>query len=422
MPRLFLFLCLLAPFLPEVFAQTSGEGRTSGTYASPPDTSRPDVQVGFAFYPTGLWSPTPGFGVGVGLKATHLLFPQSELLVAAFPAQHSGIYTASFYTSDPYAAPAYGLLSVRYETTGRQWFYGLGPASDSGNQIAVKQENVELEGRFGVYLKGRQILIQPLLRWRYTLSKGFDNHEPGAFDRLDQRSQQALLLALGDPALGFSAADGQRSGFLYGLEALYDRRDRRFTTRRGVLATATARRFNESETSLQFDRFGANLYGFVPVTETSTLALRTFAARTINRGDAPIPFYLLPALDGSVALGFPLGRFYSNDLFLASAEYRFLLFNALNVIGLEGVVAVSAASVYDNLWDQFTPRVTLDRSLPESLERYPLRPTLGVGARLVSLYEDKVFFSGLFGFSTEGFGIVTFAFVQDLRVLRPLIR
>ena len=422
MVRLFLFLCWLAPLFQEAFAQTFGAERTSDTYASPPDTSRPDVQVGFAFYPTGLWSPTPGFGVGVGFKAAHLLFPQSELLVAAFPAQHSGIYAASFYTGDPYAAPAYGLLSARYETTGRQWFYGLGPASDLDNQIAVEQENVELEGRFGVYLKDRQVLVQPLLRWRYTLTKGFDNHEPGAFDRLDQPSQQALLLALGNSASGSPLADRQRSGFFYGLEALYDRRDRRFTTRRGVLVTATARRFSERGTDLQFDRFGANVYGFVPITETSTLALRTFAARTINQGDRPIPFYLLPALDGSVALGFPLGRFYGNDLFLASAEYRFLLFNALNVIGLEGVVAVSAASVYSNLWDQFTPRVTLERSLPESQERYPLRPALGVGARLVSLYEDKVFFSGLFGFSTEGFGVVTFAFVQDLRVLRPLIR
>ena len=425
MLRLLLFLSGLAAFSLSAAAQTSEDSsaaRTSAVYTPPPDTSRPAIRAGFAFYPFGLWAPTAGFGVGVGFEAEHLLFPRSELLVAAFPAQYSGVYTASFYTNSPYTDPVYGLLSARYETTGRQWFYGLGPTSALEDQIAVEQEDIEVEGRLGVYLVGRQLLLQPTLRWRQVLTKDFENREPDAFDRLSERSRRNLLLALGDPASGFPSADRQRSGVLYGLEALYDRRDRRFTTRRGLLATATARRFSESGTDLRFDRFGVNLYGFVPITASSVLALRTFAARTVNRGDAPIPFYLLPALDGTVALGFPVGRFYGNDLFLASAEYRFLVFNLLNVVGLEGVLAVSAASVYDNLWDQFTPRLTLDRSLPERLERFPLRPAIGVGGRLVSLYEDKVFLNGLVGFSAQGFGIVLFAFVQDLRVIRPLVR
>ena len=149
------------------------------------------------------------------------------------------------------------------------------------------------------------------------------------------------------------------------------------------------------------------------------LALRTFAIRVINRGGGPIPFYLLPALDGNVAVGFPLGRFYGNDLFLASAEYRFLVFNLINVIGFEGVVALSAASVYDDLLEQFRLGLTLGRSLPDDPARYPLRPTLGLGGRLVSLYEDRALFGGLVGFSAEGFSFTLSAFVHDLRLLRP---
>ena len=407
MPPILLFLlALTAPF-----------PTAAGSVGADPAATRPRLSAGVLLNP--VWSRTNGFGVGAALRADHLLWAGSSLRLVARPNQHLGRYGLTFRTADPHASRLYGMANGFYETMGRHWYYGLGPATVEEAEVTVERERSEVELRVGTSLAGGRVFVEPRLRLvRYRVN-GYRPWEPGALEALDERSREHLRYVAGE------TGSAVRDGAWYGLGAGVDTRDARARSTRGLLVQTTYERYTSgAEPNVRLDRLGASAYAFLPLGRllpagagAQVLTLRVAVETTRDRGEAPVPFYLLPSLNGGLASGYAWDRFVGADLLALSLEYRMLLFDAFGLLGLEGLLSLHAASVYDDLFAQFEPAVSFERRLAPGRRTYPLRPGLGVGARVVSLFEDRVYLEGTLGLSPEGLGAVSIGFVYDLRSL-----
>ncbi len=382
----------------------------------------PGVALGFKFYPEALWSSSAGIGVGVGLEFENLIHPGSELLLTAEPAWHRGLYSASFFTADPYEAPAYGMLGVFYRDDGAYYFFGLGPGSSKDNRVAVEFRALETEARVGLYALDHRLLIQPNVRYHRLDTNDFRDKDPRAFEQMDPESRRMLLFLKGNMDTGFGERWETLDGFSLGMDLAYDRRDDPKLTRKGVLLTLTGRYFVSRQPSdIQFGVYGLGVYGFVPLSARGdVLALRALAMTTDDRSDFPLPFYLLPTLGKSLVTAFSSNRFVGDDLLLLTAEYRRPLFNGFNVMGMEGVVGVSAGNVYDNFFDQFELGLSFDRDMAPGQVRYALRPAVEMGVRLLKF--DEVFLTAMLGYSAEGIGLNLTKFIHPLQSRRPKVR
>lgn len=417
---------LLAAFL---FAPLSPP---DAAYASPSGADTTGVGVrssgGFILSLRPVWSRTAGFGIGVGYKVAPLPLVGGQLRLMARPNQHMGRYAATYFTSDPYRSPFYGAVNVFYETVGRQWYYGVGPGTAEASVVAVEREQREVEVRLGATFLEHRLFVQPLVRYARHEVDGFRPWR-GSFEALDTRSRRNLLFAAGDTASGVVGASAVQEGFWYGLAAGLDTRDARARPTRGVLVQASAQRYTpQGGSDVRLDRFYESVHAFVPLGRLvpfgpggQTLGLRVVAEHARNRGDVPIPFYLMPSLDGRHQPGLAQDRYFGNDLLAVSLEYRLPVFAAFGLVGMDGLVSVHLGGVYDDLFAQFDPAVSFEApALPGGTvgaPSYALRPSLGLGARIVSLYADSVFLEGTLGLSAEGLATAGFGFVLDMREL-----
>lgn len=377
-----------------------------------------EPEVSAKFYPEALWGPTPGFGIGVGVEVENVPAARMRFLATAQPAQHEGLYSLAFTTADLHAAPRYLLLKTRYATTGRQWFYGLGPAAAEGDRIAVEKRSFDAALRFGQRFFGGRLLAEPRLALRADGARDFENDDDGAFARLDPASQENLRASLGR----LPGSQRAQLGLAPGLRLAFDTRDQRGLTTRGFYAEAAAHQYESlDDLDLRFRQYAFSAYGFLPMPlgERHVLALRAQLALTDRLGGARVPFYLLPVLEDRLLPGFPRDRFFGHDRLALGAQYRFPVWNAFGLLELEGFLGAGAGSVYDDLGEQFDLALTFDDALAPNRESYPLRPTASTGLRLLPLFRDQAFFSVAAGYSAEGFNTLTFRFVYDGQTLRP---
>lgn len=366
--------------------------------------------------PRPLWSRTSGFGAGAGLRLEQLVLSDDRLELTVWPQQHLGQYVLYYATADPFAAPVYGSVAGTFETHGRQWFYGLGPATQPGTMLAVEKKRWEAELTFGLQWRRGLLHAHPFLRYSRHHVEDVREWQAGAFEALSPASRANVLFAAGDPASGYASATATQEGLWYGLTLGYDSRDARMRPSRGLLAQATVRRFAPiGALDLRFDRYEVRAHAFLPLGPGSVAAVRAAAARTHDRGSVPVPFYLLPGLGPALQPGLAWDRFFGSDLLALSIEYRRLLFDVLGIVGLEGTLSLHAANVYDDLFAQFAPRIDFDGEVAAGRDRYPLRPALGIGARIVSLFDDAVYLQGTLALTPEGLGAAGFGFVYDLR-------
>lgn len=372
---------------------------------------------------TPIWSRTTGFGIGGGLEVDHLIRAGTRLRVVARPGQHVGRYGVTFYTSDPHRARLYGIVNGYYETTGRQWYYGLGPASDASTRFTVERSRVEAELRAGAtWLDGR-LFVQPLLRLTQHRVEGFRPWKDASLDALREQSRTNLLFTTGGSDL--TGEGTVFSGVWYGLSAGFDTRTELNRPERGLLVQATAERYAPTGgPEVRLDRIGGAAYVFVPTGRFipigpggQVLAFRLLVEHARARGQQPVPFFFLPSLGAAEIAGFGRDRFFGNDLLALGLEYHILLFDAFGIAGIEGLFSLHAGNVYDDLTEQFTPRLTFEKHLEAGAGTVPLRPALGVGMRVVSLFDDRVYMQATVGLTPEGFGYAGFSFVSDLRAL-----
>lgn len=375
-----------------------------------------DVAVNLRPYPLALWGPRAGLGLGAGLVVHNLGLDGSQWLLTAAPAWHEQVGTFSFATSDPRTAHNYALLDARLAHTDRLWFYGLGPRSSNDSQVALTATSFDARLRFGRSFARQRVLVQPHVALKQHHVTSVEDVDDGAVDALDPASQANLRAVSGD---GDVLGDRQL-GIRYGLDVAYDTRDRRHGATRGVLLQATVlRHAGLLDGDLRFDQLTLDGYGFVPLGRRHRLVLRLRLDATRDRGDAPIPFFLLPSLDGQLVPGFARHRFVGSESLVSSLVYRFPLVQISDLFVLEGHAGVHAATVYDDLADQFTLDVSFDETLDAERDAVPLRPAASTGVRLGPIFRDETYVDVAVGVSPEGVSGVRLSLVRSLTSVRP---
>lgn len=374
------------------------------------DAASPELDASFRLFPAPLWSRSAGFAAGVGFEVENSLRPYDRLLVAAKPGQHLGRYSATYFAGDPARQALYGLANVYFETTGRRWYYGAGPASSMRDRIAVEKRMIEAELRGGIQVLGRRLFLQPSWAFHRQDVRDVRNWDERALMRLSAASLRHLDAASGS----LPGTSALQRGISYGTAAGLDLRDRPYRPRRGVLLQASMRRFRFQEPgNLRFERYAVGAYGYLPL-RGGVLSLRTLLELTEADGDVTLPFYFLPSLDGRTLPGYAIHRFFGNDLFALTVEYAVPLFQFANVVALDALFSAGAGSVYDDISEQFEARISFDDVFDDGAGAYPLRPSAATGIALESDargWDVRI----LLGWGTEGLRLVKFGFVHDVQ-------
>ncbi len=378
-------------------------------------TSDPTLDIQPRIYPLALWGTQSGFGLGAGLSVHHLGWTGSHALLTAKPAVHQGRYTLSFATHDPYTSAGYGLIDLRYDTNGNQWYHGIGPASQEQNRVGLDRTTMAARLRLGGYVAGRALLIQPLIGVLHHQTHTVRDEDDGAQDRLDPPSRRALNAAAGE----LPGTEDRQTGLVYGLTVAVDTRDRHTLPRRGIHVQARARRYEELRTpDLRFDRYGIDAAAYLPLSGYHRLSIQARTTITDPRGTAPLPFYLLPRLDAQTMPGFARDRLYGPDRIHLRLAYHFPILQFRDAFLAEGTVTVDAGNVYSDLADEFTFDLSFDDVTESNQTNYPLRPGASMGLQIAPLFKDTVLFEGSLGISPEGTTLIRLGFATDLRALR----
>jgi hypothetical protein len=380
-----------------------------------------DVSFRPRLAPSALYSTNRGFGIGGGVGVSNLVGGGSDLAVDLRLQQHFQSVRAALYTGDPYDAPVYGFVSGTASTTNRRRFFGIGPfVARGGDPLLITHDAFDVEARVGAYPLGNSgLFVQPGLRFLYDYSGQISEASEGALTDLDATSQAAVTSVLGDDRYGLSA----------GLEVASDLRDWRPYPRAGTFASASARRFYALDGSgLRFNRYSLSGVGYLPIRGRTTIILQGFAAVTrSDDGDdgqpQTIPFYYLPVLDDRIATAYQQDRLTGRDVLAGGLGIRVPIRDFLGVYGIDALAIGFLGNAYQDVFDQFTPKVSFDpEAVPTAEGRALLRPALGLGLGIVNLDKERVVVGGLVGFAPGGFTVATVRVAYDLRDARPLFR
>lgn len=386
-------------------------------HGQPAPSSEPQWNV--RVYPLDLWGPRVGWGFGAGVVAHDVMRPGSQMLVTAAPAAHETVGTLSLASADPHEADTYVVLDARAATTTRQWFYGLGPGSRKDAKVALDMNAWWTRLRVGQRLGASPATVQPHLTLMQHDVNGLSEETPDALSRLSAASRRAIpgQAPTAPSPSALRPADARQVGIRAGVDVIVDTRERAYGARRGVLLQGTASTYEALDQDLRFHRLDLRAFGFLPLGGRHRLALGLRTALTDRRSNRRLPFYLLPKLDGHTAPGWARDRFYGSDLASVRLVYRFPIAQFRDLVTLEGHVGAHAATVYDDLGDDWS----LDLSFEERIGAgdAPFRPSASAGLRIGPLFRDETYVDVAVGVSPEDVTGVRFTFVQSLRGLRP---
>jgi hypothetical protein len=371
--------------------------------------------------PSALYSSSRGFGLGGGVQITGLTAPDAALRLEARVAERLQGIRASYYTGDPMARPVYGRLGMAATTTSRYPFYGVGPRSRRESKLYLDHLSAEVEANVGWYpFRHTGLLLQPVARFRFDRSRGYEAARDSALFYLDPASRAHIDSLQGT----------DRYGVAVGLEALSDTRDSEASPTRGYFVQGGATRFFATDGSgLGFQRFEVNAYGFTPallhlrfLPERGALFVR--ASGVVTRPDAgdDLPFFYQPTLDHEQIAGYPQSRFVGRDAVSLGLGARGTIFQAIGAILVEGMGMAMVGGAYNDVFEEFTPRVTLDPEPDLTGERIPLRPSVAFGVNFIYIDRDRPLLGALVGFGPEGFVLASFRLIYDLRTYRPQAR
>jgi len=354
--------------------------------------------INLRVYPSDVWTPRVGPGIGVGLVGHGLVRPHDQWLLTAAPALHEQVATASFASANPQAATRYVLVGGRGLHTDADW---LGPAD---RRTVLARSSAQLRLRAGQHLLNQRLLLQP--------------HLALSHDRVDAVDRPGNGNPEFDEAL--PAANSRQTGLRIGMDVQFDARDAAPAPTRGLLLQGTWTRYAPLDgTDLSFDQVDLDASGYAPLGGRHRLALRLSTTLTRPRGDAPVPTYMLPTVGGTVVPGWSRGRFVAPDRLLASALYRFPLLHYERLAAIDGHVGAHLAGAYDRIGEQFAADVSFEDDVSLSSGDRPLRPSASVGLRFAMPRRDHVSLELAVGVSPEGVSAVRFSLTRALQALRP---
>lgn len=368
-------------------------GSAWGQVGFPGAPEEPGVNV--RLYPTDVWGPRSGIGVGVGLVGHQLLKPDDLWLLTAAPARFEQVGTLSFTSANPRRARRLFQVRIRGLHSDRGW---IGP-------WALERSALHARLQAGQVFFGRRLLVQPHLTLVHNTVTGVQ--ERSGISRPSQ------------PAVGPVPSPREKShtGVRAGVDLRLDLRDRPLITTRGLMLQGTFDRYVPVDGArLRFDQFDLDAYGYVPLGGFHRLAIRGALTLTSQRDEARVPIYMLPTLGASTIPGWARAQFVGPDRLVGSLLYRFPLYRLEQVALLEGHLGVHLGSVYQDVGDQFRPAVRFDEV--EEPGAPPLRPAASIGVRAAMPFRHRSTIDLAVGVSPDGVSAAQITVVRRLQALR----
>ena len=376
---------------------------------------RPIVSVG------ALYSGSRGFGVGGGFAASNMALRGDHLQVEGRLAQRvQGVFGA-YMTGEPERAPVYATLAGSVITSSRFPFQGSGPHADPAGRLFLDRLQYEVQAALawqpaGVYGP----LVQPFVRYRVDELRGSEEARVGS----------GAFVSAADRARVDALAGDTRRGVAVGLGALSDSRDNEGRPSRGAFVQGSAERFFATGGSdLRFNRARFIGYLFRPApfplpfqAERGAVFVRVSALVTRPDGDDDLPIVYLPVLERDDLVGWPVRSFVGRDALSIGVGARGVLIRNLARFRFEGIALGLLGAGYDDVFREFTPRVTLSDDAVAAGAGVPLQPSLGLGVNLHYRDRERPLVGALVGVSPGGIAVTSFRLVFGLDRYRPDVR
>jgi hypothetical protein len=201
--------------------------------------------------------------------------------------------------------------SFRYRDYTEEDYFGEGPDTEEEDQTTFRLRDASYDLVVGYHLSSRLAVTLRTGFLQTSLGPGREESFPTTQERFDETSAPGLV--------------GQPDYFHVTSQVFVDFRDQPGNPRKGGMIALQHSRFDDRDSdAYRFDRWAADLRGFVPLgTPSRVLALRALATIDDRSGGARVPFYMQETLGGSHTLrGFRNFRFRGEKLLLFQAEYR----------------------------------------------------------------------------------------------------
>ncbi len=425
MSRVALFLALatflLSPVRAQVPADTilaaaAAETATDAADATRSLRVRPIVSVG------ALYSGSRGVGIGGGVAVSNLARGGDHLQVEGRLSQRSQGVFGAYQTGEPEQVSLYALVGASGVTSTRFPFFGTGPHTDPAGRLFLSRTHAEVEGRLGWSPGGPGgLLLQPTVRYRVDRLRGFEQIGDSTLADVSA-SDQARIAAL--------IADGTRSGVSIGLSAITDSRDNDARPSRGEFLQGSAARFFSTDGSgLGFNRFEALGYVFRPAPvrlpfqpERGAVFVRVSGIVVRQDGAPTLPLIYLPVLERDLLMGWPARDFRGRDALSVGLGMRGVLIPSVAAFRVEGIALALIGAGYDDVFREFTPRLSLSDAPVAEGERVPLQPSVGVGVNLHYRNKERPLVGALLGVGPGGITLTALRLVIGLDRYLPEVR
>lgn len=373
------------------------------------------------FSPESLYPSSRGPGLNGGVAVSNLASGGDHLQVEALLATHQQSAFGTYQTAEPRAASLFGLVGGAVLTTTRYGFRGTGPDSDLDGKLYLDRTGWEAEGRVGWSPAGpRGVLLQPTVRYRVDRLRGYEPVGDGTLQSVTARDRAALD----------ALVDDTRSGFSVGLSAITDTRDNAARPRRGsYLQGAASRFFSTDGSGLHFNRFETTGYLFRPAPfrlpfqpERGAVYARAVGVVVREDGTDGLPFLYLPVLRHDLLVGWPEKTFLGQDALSVGVGARGVVVNRIGAFRVEGNVLTMIGAAYDDVFSEFTPRVSFSSDPVAEGADVPLRPSAGFGLNLHYRDSERPLIGVLLGVGPAGVDVTSFRLVIGLERYRPEVR
>lgn len=375
---------------------------------------RPIFSVG------ALYSSSRGIGVGGGFAVDNVLRQRDHLQIEGRVGQRVLGAFGAYQTGVPERNALFGLVGGSVLTSSRFPYEGTSPTSNSDGKLYLDRYEAEAEVRvawqpFG--LLGP--LVQPFARYRADRLRGFEEKRAGTLALVSREDLAELDRLKGDT----------RTGVATGVGALSDSRDNEGRPTRGAFVQGEAYRFFSTDGSgLQFTRGQALGYLFRPAPfklplqpERGAVFVRVAAAVT-RQDSGELPFYYQPVLERDLLVGWPTRAYVGRDALSIGVGARGVVVRNLMAFRLEGTVIGMLGAGYDDVFRQFTPRVSASNDPTAAGADVPLQPSLGVGLNLHYQDRERPLVGGLVGIGPGGVTFTSFRLVVGLDRYFPSVR
>ena len=377
---------------------------------------RPIFSVG------ALYSGSRGVGIGGGVAVSSLARPGDHLQIEGRVSQRVLGVFGSYQTGEPERVPLFVLVGGSVLTSSRFPYAGTGPRANPDGQLFLDRFEAEAEARVAWQPWGvGGPLVQPFAQVRTDRLRDFSERRDGS---------QAFVSA--DDLAELNTLRGQdRSILTLGAGFQTDARDNEARpTRGGYLQTTAARAFSIDGSGVRYNRADLTGYLFRPAPfrlpfqpERGAIFLRVAAAVTREDvGQLGLPLFYLPVLDRDLLIGWPARYFVGRDALSVGVGARGVVLRNLMAFRVEGTVLGMIGAAYDDVFTEFTPRVSTSTLPVGADEGIPLKPSIGFGVNLHYRDRERPLVGALLGIGPEGITMTSFRLVIGIDRYQPAVR